>query len=508
MLKLIIADDERVIRETISGLIDWRSIGVELVGLCKDGIEAYNMIIDESPDIVLTDIRMPGLSGLELVKAITQTTLQVQFIILSGHEEFEYAREAMRYGIRHYLIKPCKESALTETVLQAIEDCAQTQRLTEAQEQHSLLRRTIQQDAMARMIAEGMALEDGVDLSALYDSYSQYIDFYHDPYFLVYIYYLEHIQISGFMKRLKHLATQQDIHTPMYGLYVKNTMLLYSRDEGYRNLIKSVCENHEVQIEEKRHTNLAALLEELLQKARRFDTVIAIRDFKPMPITNNQTVIRQLKAIYDQFAGADADNTERLCQELLALIDGATSLEFIKLLAGSICVHFSAINAFSPMDTAEYIMQVNPLVDMEVIRRLLVEIVGRARLQLEQITKESSPLVGQVTKYVEAHLSDPNLTLKGIAEQHLYLNVDYVSRQFKRNTGKNFSQYLTEQRVMRAKELLVSGEPDKIQFIAEQVGCENPQYFSQVFKKATGMTPRKWTQQMQGVQDDKIPLCK
>ena len=75
MLKLIIADDERVIRETISHLIDWNSIGIELIGLCKDGIEAYDMILDESPDIVLTDIRMPGLSGLELIQKISQTDL-------------------------------------------------------------------------------------------------------------------------------------------------------------------------------------------------------------------------------------------------------------------------------------------------------------------------------------------------------------------------------------------------------------------------------------------------
>lgn len=70
MLKLIIADDERMIRESISSLIDWNSLGIELIGTCSDGIEAYNMILDESPDIVMTDIRMPGLSGLELVERI------------------------------------------------------------------------------------------------------------------------------------------------------------------------------------------------------------------------------------------------------------------------------------------------------------------------------------------------------------------------------------------------------------------------------------------------------
>ena len=68
MLKLIIADDERIIRETISTIIDWSQYGIELAGLCSNGIEAYNMILDESPDLVITDIRMPGMNGLELIR--------------------------------------------------------------------------------------------------------------------------------------------------------------------------------------------------------------------------------------------------------------------------------------------------------------------------------------------------------------------------------------------------------------------------------------------------------
>ena len=70
MLKLLIADDEKVIRETISDLIDWEKSGIELIGTAKDGIEAYNIILDKYPDIVLTDIRMPGLSGLNLIQKI------------------------------------------------------------------------------------------------------------------------------------------------------------------------------------------------------------------------------------------------------------------------------------------------------------------------------------------------------------------------------------------------------------------------------------------------------
>mgnify|MGYP001048988572 CR=1 FL=1 len=73
MLKLLIADDERIIRETIFNIIDWKKHDIEVIGLCKNGIEAYDMILDESPDIVLTDIRMPGMGGLELIRKMRQT---------------------------------------------------------------------------------------------------------------------------------------------------------------------------------------------------------------------------------------------------------------------------------------------------------------------------------------------------------------------------------------------------------------------------------------------------
>ena len=112
MYKLLIADDERVIRESISTLIDWKSLGIELIGLAKDGSDAYNMIIDECPDIVLTDIKMPGFTGIELIEKIRKINTLTQFVILSGYGEFEFAKAAMRFGVRHYLLKPCSEQQI------------------------------------------------------------------------------------------------------------------------------------------------------------------------------------------------------------------------------------------------------------------------------------------------------------------------------------------------------------------------------------------------------------
>ena len=99
--------------------------------------------------------------------------------------------------------------------------------------------------------------------------------------------------------------------------------------------------------------------------------------------------------------------------------------------------------------------------------------------------------------YTQEHISDPNLTLKWIVETQLYMNVDYVSRQFLLQTGTKFSNYLNGLRIEKAKQLLLHCENEKIYSVAEQVGCgNNPQYFSHLFKKYTNMTPKQYIQEM------------
>lgn len=506
MLKLMIADDERVIRETISGLVDWESIGVELIGLCKDGIEAYHMILDESPDIVMTDIRMPGLSGLELVREITQTDQQIQFIILSGYEDFEYAREAMRYGIRHYLLKPCNEEKIAESIKLAGEDCLKARRLLEEKEKQNSMTRTLRQDALYHLFMDGVAMDweagSGLKekLAGLEEFYGPYIDFYQRECWLYHVYYLEWNYLKEVLLNLRREEERRKNPAIFYGVYVKNTLLLFCNEPIEEAALYRLCApaSDFVQIEECKFPNLLKLLERVLVRIGRYDTVYAVHNFEPLSIRSRRNILPHIQKLYQNLESADCETAKALCGELLSVAEQAEEPEVLRLLGSTACIHFPALNGSSLAETAELMQSLNQSEDIGELRKLTEELLLRTREKLCSAEPEYGRMVEQIMEYVQAHLADSSLTLKKICEEHLYMNVDYVSRQFRRITGIKFSQYLTEQRVKRAKELLMNEETGKIQYVADQVGCgNNPQYFSQIFKKTVGTTPGKWALKMQ-----------
>lgn len=120
MLKVLIADDERIIREGLSGAIDWASLGLTLVGAARDGREALLLAQTAEPDICLVDIMMPGLNGLEFIEALRQIRPNIRFIIISGYDEFDYAQRAIKLKIFDYLLKPIDEAELERVLRSAI----------------------------------------------------------------------------------------------------------------------------------------------------------------------------------------------------------------------------------------------------------------------------------------------------------------------------------------------------------------------------------------------------
>lgn len=120
-MKLLIADDEKLIREGLEKL-NWKSVGITQVMVCDNGIDALKIIKNTKPEIILTDIKMPGFSGLELLEEIHKNTeLDIRLILLSGYGTFEYAMRAMHNQVFEYLLKPSSPSQILETVCRAVD---------------------------------------------------------------------------------------------------------------------------------------------------------------------------------------------------------------------------------------------------------------------------------------------------------------------------------------------------------------------------------------------------
>ena len=118
MWKVVIADDEYLVCEFLKKIINWEKINLECVGEASNGIQAFQLIQQLSPDIVIADVRMPGLSGLELIERCCQAGIICSFIIISGYPDFEYAKTAFTRGAVNYILKPIDEIELENTLLQ------------------------------------------------------------------------------------------------------------------------------------------------------------------------------------------------------------------------------------------------------------------------------------------------------------------------------------------------------------------------------------------------------
>lgn len=126
-MKLFIADDEQDVREGLRYILDWSELGFYICGEGKNGADTLEQILISRPDVVLMDIRMPKLSGLEVIKQAKEAGFQGKFIILSGYSDFAYAQEAIKYGVSSYLTKPIDEDKLEKAVLETKNSLTQEQ---------------------------------------------------------------------------------------------------------------------------------------------------------------------------------------------------------------------------------------------------------------------------------------------------------------------------------------------------------------------------------------------
>lgn len=504
MLRLIIVDDEKIIRETIFNIIDWNSMGVEVIGLCKNGIEAFDMILDENPDIVISDIKMPGLSGLELIKRVSETELSVEFIILSGYGEFDYAKKAMKYGVKNYLLKPCNESQIIEVIKDVSEDCYKKRAFQDFKENQYSLTKTLHENIIRNIITEG--LSSTWELSELTKQYEKFMDFTNKNYELCYIYYLDEEHLLDFIQLL---YDYNDINSPsilLFTIYVKNTLLVFFESyqhsfSAYDNFVESIHISNQkvsIQYERKSYISLNKLLEAIIGKLKRFEMIYVMKELKKIPICNYNVLFHNVEEISKKLVKDSLLEREKAFDDLKNIFNSLDDVNLMNALITNILLKQlnTPSNDYNPIHFTEFMLDISSKNDIIDLRESLYNNLSKL-LKPQESTHNYKSFIEKTLTYIDENLSNPNLSLKWISENLLFLNVDYVSKQFLKQTGYKFSSYLTNVRIEKAKILLLKAGIDKIYFVAEEVGYgNNPQYFSQIFKKNTGMTPTMYIKKM------------
>lgn len=502
-MKLLIADDEKIFRETIRRRIHWEELGIDTVLFAANGIEAYDIILDEYPDIVITDIKMPGLSGIELIQRIRKLTPDIEFIILSGYGEFDFAREAMLCGVKHYLVKPCNEKKIVAALRSVMEDVLCKSRNSQLKWLPQLM-----ETMVINLINEGVAREQlsRGEYDSLLSPYRKFLNLDTQACEICFFYYMEEQSAQYALDIVNSFFSEHYPELQYHVLYVHETMLLllpsftlsYDRFDSFMRHISlnrhlSMCEYKRQHLE-----SMADALWVIITKIRRYDTIIYFKDNNVFTICNFRSilscVVESMCRLFDQ------DSPENTFKELMSLLRQVTDVAFLKQLIASVlmysaskCLYFSSVNA------ADFLAGISQETSTQKILSAFEEQMQEILSKYHTADVSTRKLSLEICRYVDTHLSDSNLSLRQLAENYLYMNVDYVSKRFLKETGIKFSKYVTDKRIEKAKELLAGMGVDKIQDVAELVGCgNNPQYFSQLFKKETGMTPSAYIRQQGG----------
>ena len=496
MLKLILADDEKIIRESISRLIDWKKLGIELVGVCENGAEAYDMIMDESPDIVMTDIKMPVLDGLDLIKKTRALDENIEFIIFSGYGEFEFAKTAMQYGVRHYLLKPINENQIEEVLFKVREDTLKRKELHRVSAEKELLSKQFDLVLKDQFLVE--AVTGPEDFSGTIEKYAKVLPFSDSGYRILYLYYLEERFLEHFIRSMEMLCSQNGGVLFTHMIYVKNTAIVLFPSENCpeRSILQNLPQRLSFQglvtplsVKIQDHPDIGALLEELVPRLRRYDRILLVgSNGAKQEIYNYAFAFQRTEELLLSLdAIEEGEGLTKLAESFFSSLD---NVDLAKILVARIAVRQAAGGKVrGEQDLTGFLEELYGCTQMTQIKTLMFDFLwGLMQNRWEQTKYRDT--VSKTLQYVNEHFSDPSLSLKWIAENYLYMNVDYLSKQFVKETGEKFSSYLNRLRMEMAKKLLKNYGVEKIYSVAEQVGCgRNPQYFSQIFKRYTGMTP-------------------
>lgn len=519
MKKVLLVDDEIVIRENIRNCVDWEGEGFIYCGDASDGELALPMIEQWKPDILITDIKMPFLDGLELSRIVRTRMPDMKIVILSGHDEFEYARAAMRIGVTEYCLKPVSSSELVR-ILQAVSDTIDAER--QEKERHQLLRKqessnaALTRDKLLGDICRGLI----TTVEALQSASALSVPLTANYYAVV----------------ITDIRGGEDRHLPV------DRGAIEQAENRFQQTLATMTPFLDFKSSRTERTWILKhdSAERLTERLERIPSLIRGEVERECGCRLNfgiGSVQDRIQHLHTSFLEADEDrHWRRWSAQNLKLIrasdaagerpyfaDRLRYIEFLKIgtpaEAGAFVAEWAeglrgmdwrndlygfyllndltietiqtAKATFRHLDGLDPVFQhlQDQLADVSAWDKAVQYLIRLAELFWQWRSGASdryADVIGQVKDYIGRNFAQDQLSLQDVAD-YVKISPSHLSKVFSQETGQTFIEYLTQIRIRKAMELLQTTS-DKSYSIAHQVGYNDAHYFSNLFKKITGKT--------------------
>lgn len=503
MYQVLIVDDEKIEREGISALIDWEHYGFQLLGAAKNGVEALEMISRQAPDIVITDIKMPVISGIDLIRQVAAGHPKIVFAVLSGYGDYEFTSKAMLLGVRHYLLKPLGRETLLETLKNISEEIEKRDQNKEMVDQlkenftkvlphvkEQFLRRSIQSNiyekkdyayfkSLFRIEAENFRLVvirfldrcDFLDRYAMKNMAEEMIG-------------SEAVCLDSILEQDVILLTVLTDDLTAMKKTMSNVGKEYAR---YFHPIFSMAIS-----DPGGFTDINAMFQQTSAFFRyRFslpeNAVLNSGDLRQASSSDACSLSQEIDGICELVRSGGSDELDAQIECFFSRMEKAGSSLFeIKNYCRKLCreafdgtMPQTVIQAFSADTSFELREEIKSTLN----RVCMTNNDGKN-------LKEQNPIVKSIIQCVYENISNPELNLHWIAKSVLFMNEDYLGRVFFKEKGEKFTKYVLHIRMGIAQKLLENPGKLRVREIAEMTGfSDDVQYFSRVFKNFVGCTP-------------------
>lgn len=527
MYKILICDDESRVCDLIISLIDWSLLNAECVGVAENGNKALLMIGDYKPQIVITDICMPGLDGISLIKQGLQYNPETKFLIISGYSDFEYAQEAIKLGVVDYILKPIDQKELMKC-LEKIVSTLELQNSCEKEKHEELSK--LRECALQKIIHNNIFESNDILTIAEYENkiFSRYqytqilllriIDKNGDNAkdYKTFLVKRSLSQIQMILEKIysnlfycikpegiyvlineKNIDTTGKIIKELFKTLVMANQM-FSDVYFYMGASRVVNNNHNI-METIKEAREAAFQGLLYEQSACIDYSMLLTEYKDTNVAGNiASDITTICNLFKSLESLDNSMINQFFSDMRAKIQSYEKTGFKQMeLLWHIYKNFEELLSKSeikvPFSEDIYFEIINQK-DVEGIIKCIEDAISSYINEYNSAiynacNAEQANVISKITCYLETNYHE-QITLEKVGSIFGFNSI-YLSQLFKKEKGVNFKDYLYGLRMEKAKNLIQSSDLP-VEDVSQAVGYNDFKYFSKVFKKEFGITPKEF----------------